>query len=179
MRGLTAYLTHDKGTEEDRRPKTSRRVAWTHTINLPTEDVVLAAKIIQGQIYDAPARKKAAGIGPGGRKLRKPIAHFIVAWHPDENPTPQQMKKTALEAASALGLQDHPLMLIAHRDTEHKHVHVVGSRVDPETGRALKMHNPMRTLSRWAAEYEQGHGGIVVPGRLKHPNEPDEEHHAS
>ena len=165
--GSVSYLAHDKAPEGEPRPKTSDRLDWTHTENLPTDDVFLAAKIIRGQIQDAPALKKAAGIAPGGRRLEEPIVQFTLCWHPDQNPTPEEMREASLEAASALGLRNRPLMMFAHNDRGHKHVHNVASRIDPETGKALNMHRPKQKLSRWAGDYEIRQGLILVPARLE------------
>ena len=167
VRAAVTYLIHDKATDEDPRPKTSNRVAWTHTVNLPTDDVELAARIIQGQRYDAPFLKAAAGVGPGGRPLKQNIQLTTFSWHPSEKPTKEEMISAAMEGMAVLGLEKLPVILVAHCDRHHRHVHAIGSRIDPETGRAKNIHQPKLKLSRWATEYEQRRGRIFVPRRLE------------
>ena len=166
-RAAVRYLMHDKPSEEDPRPTTSNRVAWTHTINLATDNIEESGRIIQGHRYDAPWLKAAAGVRPGGRPLKENLQLFTLSWHPSENPTQQEMISAVLEAATELGLEKLPLILVAHSDRDHAHVHVIASRIDPETGRAKNIHEPKKKLSRWAAEYEQRRGRIFVPRRLE------------
>ena len=46
-----------------------------------------------------------------------------------------------------MGLADRQAVMIAHRDTEHPHVHVVVNRVSVEDGRAAKLGNSYLKLS--------------------------------
>ena len=51
-------------------------------------------------------------------------------------------------------------------DTDQHHVHIAANRVNPTTGRTVKLSFEKRKLSQWALENEQKRGCIEVPGRL-------------
>ena len=56
-----------------------------------------------------------------GRKLRNPYAHFTAAWPPGQAPTRNEQLELADRALSALGLEDHLAVVVAHNDTDHAH----------------------------------------------------------
>ena len=66
-----------------------------------------------------------------------------------------------------MGLADRQAVMIAHRDTEQPHVHVVVNRVSVEDGRAAKLGNSYLKLSRWAEGYEREQGRIRCPQRVE------------
>ena len=72
-------------------------------------------------------------------------------------------------ALDALGLDDrHRGIVVAHADTDSPHVHVLVSRVCPETGRAVKVTKPaVRRLQHWAVDYERRTGGVVIENRVR------------
>ncbi len=76
---------------------------------------------------------------------------------------------TVQGALDALGLDDrHRGIVVAHADTDSPHVHVLVSRVCPETGRAVKVTKPaVRRLQRWAVDYERRTGGVVIDNRVR------------
>ena len=71
------------------------------------------------------------------------------------------------ESLEKMGLADRQAVMIAHRDTEHPHVHVVVNRVSVEDGRAAKLGNSYLKLSRWAEGYEREQGRIRCPQRVE------------
>ena len=70
-------------------------------------------------------------------------------------------------ALRSQGLEDHLAILVAHNDKAHHHVHVIGCRVHPDTGRTNAMSYSGQKLSAWAEKYERQHGGIVIPTRVE------------
>ena len=56
-------------------------------------------------------------------------------------------------------------LFVAHNDEDYAHVHIVASKINPDTGRAYDLAKSYRTLSKWALEYEREHGGIQLKGR--------------
>ncbi len=185
VRGAIAYITHDAPAADNPKPTTAARVAWTHCLNLPTDDPELAGRIMQGTIYDAPALKELAGLSTRGRKLKEPAWHLILSWRHDESPLPPHLQsllkntpelraaltkyaaiETTLSALKELGLKDHQVVLACHTDKDHLHVHAVANRVHPETGRAAKLSHSKRILNRWAEGYEVERGQIVTPNRI-------------
>ena len=75
--------------------------------------------------------------------------------------------RAVTESLETMGLSDRQAVMIAHRDTEHPHVHVVVNRVSVEDGRAAKLGNSYLKLSRWAERYEREQGRIRCPQRVE------------
>jgi hypothetical protein len=85
--------TYGTDTARQRTPS-EERVAWVITQNLATHDPELAAKIMSAT---AALSKRCA----------KACLHTIIAWHPDEQPSPQAMQEIALRTLSLAGLAEH------------------------------------------------------------------------
>ena len=143
-------------TADDPRPTTDDRVAWTATLGgSPTADVDLCVRMMQGRVADAPLLKQRAGVSARGRKLRNPYAHFTAAWPPGQAPTRDEQLELADRALSALGLEDHIAVVIAHNDTDHAHWHLVVCKVHPDTGKAASLGRSGLRLSKIAEQWER------------------------
>ena len=171
--GVMAYLTHDAGTADNPRPKTTARVGFTEVENLVPCSPARAGRIMAATVRDAEALKRLAGVSSRGRRLQKPVYHFSLSWAPDENPDQPTMVGAVLDSLRVLGMRHHQAAVIEHRDREHPHVHVVVNRVSPEDGRAASTSNDARHLSRWAADWELQHGGIRCRGRVDREHDPE------
>lgn len=153
FRGLVNYLLHGKKGE-----RSTPRVAWTATRNLLISDAAKVPKMM---------RMTAAK----SRRVKKPVYHYIVSWHHDENPTDEMMLQVADTTCADLGLQDHQALYIAHQDTEHAHVHIVVNRVHPETGTAWKTSHDYRRIELSLARQAEVMGLEIVPGRYNAPEQ--------
>ena len=47
------------------------------------------------------------------------------------------MEKAADSYLRFMGFDEHQAVYIAHKDTEHPHLHIILNRVHPETGKVL------------------------------------------
>ena len=118
----------------------------------------------------APDLKRLAGGSRGGRKLAKPVLHYSLSWAQDETPDKREMSRAVDASLEALGLEGHEVLIVAHEDTRHPHVHAIANRVDPETGRAAMpamLGNSKLRLSRWAEDYEREQGRICCERRVE------------
>ena len=59
----------------------------------------------------------------------------------------------------------------AHNDEGCAHVHIVASKINPETGRAYDLKGNYLKLSRWAEQYEREHSGGIVCSRREEANQ--------
>ncbi|MEO8881584.1 MAG: relaxase/mobilization nuclease domain-containing protein [Gemmatimonadaceae bacterium] len=144
---LATYLVFGRsGTETD-------RVAWTAGRNLGTDDPELAAPLMQ-----ATARQSAL--------VQVPVYHLTISFDREDKVTPDQMQAVADHVLSDLGLAAHQAMMVAHKDREHAHVHVMVNRVHPETGLAWERWRDRPTIERALREAERAFALRVVPGRL-------------
>ncbi len=91
--------------------------------------------------------------GPG-----RPTEHFMISWREgeDQYPTPEQMRAAVQEVLDKTGLGDKPAVWACHNDTDHRHVHVIVSRLDlDDRGR---LHIPE---GRAYVTTSRGHNNIV------------------
>ena len=131
---------------------------FTGTLNLASDD---PRRAINEMIYTAEHAqdiKAAAGVKATGRKLEKPVYTFSLSWHPSEDPRQDQMLAAAESALKALKMDGHQVLMVAHNDTAHPHIHVIVNRVDPETGKAHGLNKDQLVLSKWAERYEREFG---------------------
>src|ERR1700730_1698972 len=99
------------------------------------------------------------------RQCEKDCLHLSLSWHPDEQPTKVQMEEAAREALKSLGMENARALFVAHNDTKHMHVHIVASRINPETDRTFSDTLDFRKIDAWALKYEQTSGVIYCPKR--------------
>lgn len=167
FRGAALYFLHDKSEPGQARSATSDRVAWTFTLNLPTDDPHDAWRIMAFTAKNQHALKQQAGIKATGRKLERPVFAFSLAWHPDETPTREEMIEAARASLRALGLADHQVLITAHDDEPHPHVHILVNRIDPRTGCAARLSKSKLILSAWAQVYEESRGRVFCKERVE------------
>ena len=161
FKGAAAYLLHDKD-----RADTSERVAWVETRNLAVDDPEAAWRIMAATALDQARLKAEAGVKSTGRKSDKHVLHLSLAWHPDQEPSREEMAAAADGALKALGAGDRQAMIVAHDDEAHAHVHVLINRVSPEDGKHLPSSNDRLKLSKWAEAYEREGGRIYCEDRV-------------
>jgi len=161
FKGAGLYYLHDKDA------LTSERVAFTYTENLATNDPELAIKIMAHTAMRQNEIKAANGGARTGRKLAYPVYTYSLSWAPEEEPTQEQMIEAAQETLKVLGLAGHEVLMVAHSDMAHPHIHLIVNRVHPETGKAAVLSKDHLALSRWAEAYEREQGKIRCEERVK------------
>lgn len=146
--GLTNYLENGhKGEKKD-------RVDWFAAENMDIGSLREGAMLM----------KEAAN---ENSRVEKPVYHFSINWHPDESGQVDKELgiKIAREALKDLGLEDHHALIVAHKDTDHYHVHIVANRIHPETDKAWTGSFTKMKLEESMARLSLEHGFEVVPGR--------------
>jgi len=161
FKGAALYYLHDKNA------LTTGRVAFTHTENLPTRDPDKAIKCMAWTAMNAQQLKIRAGKKPTGRKQEVPVYSYSLAWHPDQEPTQEQMLEAAKETLKRLKLDKHEALFVGHSDTDHPHIHVIVNLVNPKTGIMQETPNDFHVFSRWAQEYERKWGKILCEQRVE------------
>lgn len=152
--GAGLYYLHDK------QATTNDRVAWTYTHNLPTQDPEKAMKVMAFTAMNAAYYKDMVGGSKAGRKAtRGAVFTFSLAWHPEQSPDKLHMLDTAFSALEELGLKEnHQAVIVAHKDTDHPHVHIIANAVSTADGKRAKLSYDYLSLSTWAQEYEEKNG---------------------
>jgi Relaxase/Mobilisation nuclease domain len=144
---LAAYLAAGRSGED------RDRVAWSAARNVPTNDPELAAKIMR-----ATAEQSV--------RVKQPVYHLVLSFDPADQVDRATMERVADRMLERLGLQDHQAVIVAHRDREHRHVHVLVNRVHPETGRVWDRSFDYRAVQEILREEERALGLRRVPGRF-------------
>jgi hypothetical protein len=115
--GLTRYLLH--GEKDNPSPD---RVLWTSTRELTLEDPQQAAILMRATAAQG--------------RTDKPVQHLSISLPPDEHLSREQWELVIDTTLRDLGLEGHQVLIVAHRDTAHEHIHLMVNRVHPETLRA-------------------------------------------
>ena len=145
FRVLARYLAEERNAEEQ------KRVAWATSRNLPTDDPDLAARIMR-----ATAAQNV--------RVKDPVYHLTLSFDPGDNVDRAAMERVADRVLGALHLQEHQVLMVAHGDREHAHMHLMVNRVHPETGKVWSRWQDYPTIQRVLREEEEALGLRRVPG---------------
>lgn len=159
FRGAYLYYCHDK------KAQTTARIAWTETVNMMTDRVEKAWKVMAYTAKSATQLKRAWGKKRAGDKVEKPVIAYSLAWHPEQTPDKPTMLEAAKQSIKALKLEGHEAFIVAHNDEQQPHVHVVINRIHPLTGLAANLHRSKRKLSDWARKFQKQEGTDYCPKR--------------
>ncbi len=69
--------------------------------------------------------------------VKNPIFHASISFPASENPEKEMLIKIANDYMTGMGYGTQPFIVYQHNDTGHRHVHIVSSRVDLETGNKI------------------------------------------
>lgn len=153
---LARYLVRGMSKTPD--PK---RVAWTISHNLPTTDSEQAAKLMTATAQLSKRCKKAA-------------YHAMIAWAPDEKPSPEIMQMIALKTMELAGLGEHQALIMGHGDKPHDHLHMLINRVHPTTGRAWDTKHDFALFDRIMRELSEEHGFRYIPAHRFNAEQTDD-----
>jgi Relaxase/Mobilisation nuclease domain len=143
---LANYLVHDRTDGLD-------RVAWSATRNLPTDDVRLAAQFMRATAAE-------------NTRVQQPVYHVAVSFHPEDVVTRPMMERVADRLLTDLKLQQHQVVIVAHGDRDHPHMHLMVNRIHPTSGRAWDRWQDWVVTQRAIREEELALGLRQVRGRL-------------
>src|SRR3984893_2662896 len=164
-RGVTGAVRYVLGQGRD--PKTGAlkelmpgdesRVEWIggtgFGFKIETEaDADLARRVMEFDAVNQKSRTKQCELD---------CVHLTLSWSRGETPTREQMEEAARSALADLGMANAKAIFVAHNDEDYAHVHIVASKINPDTGRAYDLERSYRKLSVWAQEYERDHGGVI------------------
>ena len=66
----------------------------------------------------------------GKRDIRKPVYHWVLSYHPNDNVSEEQMVEDAHDFLNRVGFDDTQYVMTAHYDKEHHHIHIVTNVVN-------------------------------------------------
>jgi len=152
FRGSFQYLMHGKRDADS----DVDRLAWMETRNLFVKDMDKIPSMMRATAAQS-------------KKCQKPVYHMIISWRPDEAVSDVTMREVADQALFDLGLNEHQAVLAAHRDTDHRHLHILVNRVHPETGKAWHTSKDWARFERSIARQALKRGLLKVDGRHNTP----------
>lgn len=159
FRGAGLYYLRDKSAdatlEKHLRPKTDERVWFSDTRNCLSIDPGRALEEMWRTAEDQAYLKMQAGVKRGGRVCEDPTKTLSLSWHKDDQPTPEHMVEAADALLKHMGWDQHQAVYVGHNDTEHRHIHVILNRVNPENGRTLDDYREQKRAQSWALQYER------------------------
>ena len=143
------------------------RVEWFGGIGFGFEiesrdDADLARRIME---FDAQNQSSRT------RRCEMDCVHLSLCWRPGEEPTREQMASAAQDVLASMGMGNARALFAAHNDEGYAHIHIVASKINPETGKAYDLKGNYLKLSRWAEAYEKEHSGGVVCSRREEANQ--------
>lgn len=147
FRALARYLANGRSGNEP------ERVAWSASRNLPTDDPELAGKIMR-----ATAAQNV--------RVKQPVYHLALSFDPGDQVDRAAMLRVADRVIEALDLQSHQILIVAHRDRGHPHMHLLVNRVHPETGLVWNRWQDRAVIQQVLREQERALGLRIVPGGL-------------
>jgi hypothetical protein len=163
--GVTGAVRYVLGEGKDRKTGEYRvleagepgRVAWIGGTGFGFEIRGAADADLARRIMEFDALNQASPT----RRCEKDCVHLALGWPPDQAPTRAEMEEAARGALKALGMENAKAIWAAHSDESYSHLHIVASKINPETGRAYDLKGNFITLSKWAEQYERDHGGVI------------------
>ena len=75
----------------------------------------------------------------GSRDIRKPVYHWVLSYHPDDNVSEEQMIEDAQEFLKRIGFDDTQYVMTVHYDKAHHHLHIVTNIVNNQGKRIPTM----------------------------------------
>jgi hypothetical protein len=96
--------------------------------------------------------------GADSRKVKNPFMQIILAWHPEQSPDQDEQMEASRSFLDALGMPRARTIVYRHDDKPHKHVHLVGSRFNPDTRGFYTVHQSINKGIAWSIKWEQDHG---------------------
>jgi uncharacterized protein YjbJ (UPF0337 family) len=72
-------------------------------------------------------------------RCQQPLYHTSLNWHPQDQPTKEQMQTVAEGYLDHMGLGEHQAVVVAHNDTANPHVHIAVNRIHPEREKAWEL----------------------------------------
>jgi len=171
--GLTGCVRYVMGQGRDPDTKRNRpaaanddesRVAWVSSQGFGEWTAQSRADIdAMRKVMEFAAQRQASKTRP----CKDDCFHLVLSWRTGETPSRAEMEQAAKEALKAIGMETARAVFVAHDDTKHAHLHIVASRINPETGRAFERWYSQNKLQKWAHEWELRHGLVQCPQREK------------
>lgn len=93
----------------------------------------------------------------GEKPIEKPVYHWALSYHPDDEVTDEQMLQDTEEFLGRMGFSNTQYVVTAHRDRENPHVHVIANIVDND-GKRIPTYKMINKAHKVAADITKKKG---------------------
>jgi Relaxase/Mobilisation nuclease domain len=128
-KSLSDYIRDEKEKEEIERAKLEEikdeKVTHTGALNFISDNPKVQAREMTALAQDAPRSKD-------------PIAHYVMSWKENEQPTTQQIDQAVEIFLDEMELTGHQTIYALHEDTSNVHLHLIVNRVHPDTLKVIR-----------------------------------------
>ncbi len=127
--GAARYITGKAEGEEESWTEWAKRQAGV-------EEKVQAVQTRNILLDDNPqeAAEEMRVVANQNGRVEKPRYSVSLSYHPDDDPSDEQMMRDMDDFLERRGLAKHQAILAIHRDRDHDHIHGTINRVHPQTG---------------------------------------------
>lgn len=101
---------------------------------------------------------------PAHITTKNPAIHISLNPHPDDKLTDEQLSEIGREYMERLGYGAQPYMIFKHEDIDRQHIHIVGSRVQPD-GRPIPDNMEKRRSAAIVEDLERKYNLIPAKGQ--------------
>ena len=115
------------------------------------DDIDLARRMMEWSAK--PENQASKGI-----KCEKDCLHASLSWEKGQQPSKAEMVEAAQSFLAGIGMEKARAIFVTHDDTEHKHMHIVASRIDPETRKTFSERYIFAQGQAWGLKWERDHG---------------------
>jgi hypothetical protein len=95
------------------------------------------------------------------KKCIQDCVHIKLGWAPGETPSHKEMMEAACGALRAQGMGNAMALVYSHKDKNYAYVHIIASKINPDTRLAYDLLRSWRKSSAWAEQWERDHGGVI------------------
>lgn len=179
--GITSTLRYVKGPGKDEhgKPKTADRTNCLGGTGFGFNPLTERQQDIARRLMEQNGRFDMQGSPT--KQCIKDCQHISLSWAPGQAPDREEKLEAVRTFLKALGMENSMTLIYEHTDRSHPHIHMVSSRINPETG--LTYDDYQQRYKGWhtSIEWEREHNQVTKARQWQHDladatrGEPDRE----
>ncbi len=91
------------------------------------------------------------------QKVSKPVLHITLSLSPGEQLSNNKLAELCEACAKEMGFQNNQYIAVAHRDTDHQHLHLVANRIGFD-GKTVSDSNSYKKMAAFCRQMELKYG---------------------
>lgn len=94
--------------------------------------------------------------------------HMSLSWHPTQTPEQDEMRDASREFLKAVGMESAFAIFHRHSDTNHPHLHIGASMIDPKTGLTYDRYQFLYKVHHRAIQWERDRDQVTPATQRSH-----------